>query len=58
MTEATDKGIDFYDLGSVQKIKNQANGRLGRRAEAQGRWSRMGAVPCRRLKRNVNTLFH
>ena len=59
LKEAKDKGLNFYDLGSVQKIQTrkipgkvgppcipseEPNGRFGRRAEAYGRWSRTGAV--------------
>ena len=55
--EATDKGPDVYDLGSVQKINTRSHVRLGLwaihpeeltgclgiRAVAHGRWSRTGS---------------
>ena len=69
--QAKDKGIDFYDLGSVQADSNkfpsnfgplgnspeEPNRCFGRRAEAHGRGSRTGAVLCRRWRQNVNILF-
>ena len=65
--EAEDRGVDFYDPGSVQKIQNkipskvgslgnppeESDGCLGRRAEAHGRRSSTGTVLRRRWKRNV-----
>ena len=52
--KSKDKRIDFYDLGSVHKIKirsgwiSEPDGCLGKCADAHGRWRRTTSIFCRR----------